>query len=193
MTSFASPELEIRSIEDWMQNPPKGKEWVDGKLIDKHPRVWVEGTRIETDGMTLKHSRIQANLATCWKNHTAQRNLGGEVFTEPPCRTNRQGRKPDVAYLTPALLTQFGDVDVLPQSFPLSAEIVSPTDFAEDVIAKADEYLQSGGEEVWLLFPQNRWVIVMTQRLRRIFVSGEIVTTQVVLPGFSIAVDELLA
>jgi len=75
----------------------------------------------------------------------------------------------------------------------LSAEIVSPTDFAEDVIAKAQEYLHSGGEEVWLVFPENRWIIVNTQKQRFIFTSGEIVSTQIILPGFSIAVDDLLA
>ncbi len=118
---------------------------------------------------------------------------GGEVYTEAPCRTNKQGRAPDVAYLTPELLAQYGDAKVLPQSFPLSAEIVSPTDFAEDVIAKAQEYLQSGGEEVWLVFPESHWIIVVTPNQRLVFSSGEVVSTQTVLPGFSVAVDELLA
>ncbi len=118
---------------------------------------------------------------------------GGEVYTEAPCRTNKQGRAPDVAYLTSELLAQYGDAKVLPQSFPLSAEIVSPTDLAEDVIAKAKEYLQSGGEEVWLVFPESRWIIVGTPNQRLVFTSGEVVSTQTVLPGFSVAVDELLA
>lgn len=82
---------------------------------------------------------------------------------------------------------------MLPQSFPLCAEIISPTDLAEDVIAKATEYLQSGSDEVWLVFPENRWIIIIIQQTRQIFISGEVVSTQKVLPGFSIAVDELLA
>jgi Uma2 family endonuclease len=89
-------------------------------------------------------------------------------------------------------VAQFGDAKVLPQSFPLSAEIVSPTDLAEEVIAKAQEYLESGGEEVWLVFPENRWIIVITQETRQIFISGEVVSTQKVLLGFNIGVDELL-
>lgn len=117
----------------------------------------------------------------------------GEVYTDVPCRTNKQGRRPDVAYLTPELLAQFGNSDVLPQSFPLIAEIVSPTDFAEEVIAKAQEYLQFGGEEVWLVFPESRWIIVVTQNQRLVFISGDDVTTQTVLQGFSVAVIELLA
>lgn len=172
-------ELPHISLEQWMQNPPDNTEWVNGDLVEKN-------------GMTLKHSRIQLKLGICWKNYKESSQQGGEVYTEPPCRTNQQGRKPDVAYLTPELLTQFGEYAVLPQSFPLSAEIVSPTDFAEDIIAKAYEYLQSGGQEVWLVFPENKWIIIVTENQQIIFTSGKIITTQIVLQGFSISVDELL-
>ena len=181
------------SLEDWMENPPSSTEWVDGKLIDKHSMDWIDKEVVEKSRMTLKHSRIQGNLYFYWRSYKDSSGQGGEVYTEAPCRTNKQGRSPDVAYLTPELVTQYGHAKLLPQSFPLSAEIVSPTDFAEDVIAKAQEYLHSGGEEVWLVFPENRWIIVNTQKQRFIFTSGEIVSRQVILPGFSIAVDDLLA
>lgn len=179
-TTVITNPLEVFSLEDWMQNPPDRQEWVNGQLLEKN-------------GMTLKHSKSQGNLYFYWRNYKNSSGQGGEVYTEVPCRTNKQGRYPDVAYLTPELVAQFGDAKVLPQSFPLSAEIVSPTDLAEDVIAKAQEYLQSGGEEVWLVFPENRWIIVITQETRQIFISGEVVSTKKVLPGFSIAVDELLS
>lgn len=178
-TVFSSPSQTI-SLEDWMENPPVATEWVNGELLEKN-------------GMTLKHSRIQSKLSSYWRSYKDSSEQGGEVYTEVPCRTNKQGRSPDVAYLIPELVAQYGDAKVLPQSFPLSAEIVSPTDLAEDVIAKAQEYLLSGGEEVWLVFPESRWIIVTTQTKRLVFVSGEIVSTQTVLPGFSVAVDELLA
>lgn len=168
------------SLADWMQNPPEHQEWVDGELVEKN-------------GMTLQHSKVQGSLCYYWRSYKDSSGQGGEVYTDVPCRTNEQGRYPDVAYLTPELVAQFGDAKVLPQSFPLCAEIISPTDLAEDVIAKATEYLQSGSDEVWLVFPENRWIIIIIQQTRQIFISGEVVSTQKVLPGFSIAVDELLA
>jgi len=170
----------VISLEEWMENPPVGTEWVDGELLEKN-------------GMTLRHSEIQVNLSFYWRSYKDSSGQGGKVYTDVPCRTNKQGRQPDVAYLTPELVAQYGEAKVLPQSFPLSAEIVSPTDLAEDVIAKAQEYLHSGGEEVWLVFPESRWIIVTTQTQRLVFISGEVISTQTVLPGFSIAVDELLA
>jgi hypothetical protein len=41
--------------------------------------------------------------------------------------------------------------------------------------------------------PKTHWIIVTTQNKRLVFISGKIVSTQTVLPGFSMAVDELLA
>ena len=194
VTSKAIPKSsQILSLEDWLENPPSSTEWVDGKLIDKHLMDWVDEEVVTKSRMTLKHSRIQGNLYFYWRSYKDSSGQGGEVYTEAPCRTNKLGRSPDVAYLTPELVTQYGDAKVLPQSFPLSAEIVSPTDFAEDVIAKAQEYLHSGGEEVWLVFPENHWIIVNTQNQRLIFTSGEVVSTQIILLGFSVTVDDLLA
>src|ERR671933_2100341 len=167
------------SLEDFVANPPDRMEWVDGQLVEKN-------------GMTLKHGEIQLRLGRYWGNYKESSGQGGKVYTDVPCRTNKQGRYPDVAYLPPELAAQFGNLKVLPQSFPLCAEIVSPTDLAEDVIAQATEYLESGSEEVWLVYPENQWIIVVTKQTRSIFIAGEAVSTQIVLPGFSIPVDELL-
>ncbi len=169
------------SLDEWMQSSPDNTEWVDGQLIEKK-------------GMTAKHSRTQARLAAYWINYKNSSNQSGEVYTEISCRTVGRGRCLDVAYLTPELVAQFGeDFTVLPQSFPLIAEIISPTDDAEEVFTKVNEYLQSGCQEVWLVLPESKWVIVITKEQRFLFTTGEVVSTQKVLQGFSVAVDELLA
>ena len=190
---LTNPVVTEFTLEDWMRNPPEHTEWVDGKLVDKYPMEWVEDKLIEKPGMTLKHSRIQLRLGRYWGTYMDSSGQGGEVYVEVPCRTNKQGRVPDVAYLTPELVAQFGDAATLPQSFPLIAEIVSATDIAEDVFLKAQEYLQSGCEEVWLVFPKSLLVLVMTQSQILGFKASEVVSTQKVLLGFSVAVDELLA
>ena len=172
-------QIEAFSLEDYLQNPPEHMEWVDGQLVEK-------------TGMTLKHGRIQAKIATYWGNYKDNHNLGGEVYTEAPCRTNNRVRRPDVAYLTPELLVQFGDSNVLPQSFPLIAEIISPTDTAEDVFVKANEYLESDCQEIWLVLPDSQWIVVITEQQRLLFSKGEVVSAQTILKGFSVPVDELL-
>ena len=168
------------TLEDFLANPPEHQEWVDGKLV-------------ETTGMTIKHSDIQANLVYYWKSYIPESEQGGKAYVELPCRTLRQGRRPDVSYLTAELVEQFGNVPTLPQSPPLIGEIASPTDSAEDLFAKADEYLESGCQEVWLVFPESHRILIITHSQTLAFNSGEVVRTQLVLVGFSVAVDELLA
>ncbi|NES20037.1 MAG: Uma2 family endonuclease [Symploca sp. SIO3E6] len=154
---------------------------------------WVDGQLVEKNGMTLRHGKIQLKLGRYWQDFQDSRGIGGEVYTDVPCRTHKQGRSPDVAYLTPALVAQYGNAATLPQSFPLCAEIVSPTDLAENVLLKAQEYLESGGEEVWLVYPESAWVMVITSEGGLMFTSPSTVSTQKVLQGFSVAVEELLA
>jgi Uma2 family endonuclease len=182
---YAAPELEATadgqapSLEEFLRIPAENMEWVDGEFVEKN--------------VTLRHGLVQARLTSEWRSYKQSSGQGGEVFTEAPCRTLTQGRRPDVAYATPAFVAQIGTAAAAPQSFPLIAEIVSPTDEAEMIFAKAQEYLRSGCEEVWIVMPENRYVFVITAEKRLWFAAGETVSTQVVLPGLTIAVDDLLA
>ena len=131
------------SLEDFMANPPEQMEWVDGRLVEK-------------TGMTPKPPRIQSIMNRYWGNCATGSGQGGEVYIELRCRTKEPGRRPDASYLTAELLQQFGDAPAWPQSPPLIAEIASPNDSADDFLAKVDEYLESGCEGVWLVFPESR-------------------------------------
>ena len=168
------------SLEDFIACPADDMEWVDGQISEKN-------------GMTVKHSRIQSRLDYFWRSYKISSGQGGEVYTEVPCRTDRRVRRPDVAYLTAELVAEYGDVPTLPQSPPLIAEIVSPTDIAEDIFLKAQEYLDSGCLEVWIVFPESRWIMIVTQTQKLTFNLGSTISTQLVLAGFSVAVEELLA
>ncbi len=176
--AVTSSQSEILSTE--AANLPENMECVDGELIEK-------------TGITFKHSVTQANLSYQWRNYIISSEKGGKVCTEAPCRTERQSRRPDVAYITPELLEELGEFTILPQSFPLIAEVASPDDSAEELFAKAKEYLTSGCQEVWLLFPENQLVLIITQQKWLVFTAGEQVSTQNVLEGFSVTVDELFA
>ncbi len=168
------------SLEDFIDRPIQGMEWVDGQLVEK-------------TGMTLLHSKTQSRLDYSWRNYMISSGQGGEVYTEALCRTIKQGRRPDVAYLTPELSQQYANATALPRSFPLIAEIASPDDSGEELFAKAQEYLESGCQEVWLVFPQSRWIIVIANDKHLLLTVGETVCTQTILPGFSVAIDELFA
>ena len=166
------------TLADFMANPPEGKEWVDGNLLEK-------------TGMTIRHSKIQSRLARLWGNYLLESGQGDSVYVELPCSTLRQGRRPDVSYLVPELVEKFGNNATLPQSPSLIAEIASPTDSAEDLFAKATEYLESGCKEVWLVFPESNRLLIITPNQTLAFHSPDEVSTQVVLSGFRVLLNEL--
>jgi Uma2 family endonuclease len=168
------------TLEEFLANPPEHQEWIDGELT-------------ETKGMTVKHSDIQAGLIIAWGTYIRTSKQGGKVYAELPCRTNKQGRRPDVSYLTPELVAEYGDASSLPHSPPLVAEIASPADSAEDLFAKASEYLASNCEEVWLIFPENKRVLIILSNQTLAFANTDVISTQKVLTGFSISLDELFA
>jgi Uma2 family endonuclease len=172
---------QVMSLEEFLANPRDRTEWIDGHIQEKQK------------DMTAKTGRIQARLATFWNIYNTSQNLGGEIYVETACRTVGRVRCPDVAYLTPELVAEHGDFKVLPQSFPLVAEIISPTDEAEELFTKVREYLQSGCLEVWLLFPDSQWVLVITAAQQKLCSLEQTASTQQVLPGFNVAVSELLA
>lgn len=175
-----SAPQKVISLEEFLVKPADRMEWVDGNLVEK-------------TGMTFKHSLAQSKLARYWGNYKDSSGQGGEVLTEVLCRTNKQGRRPDVAYITPELLPESGNFTAFSQSFPLIAEVASPEDSAEELFAKAQEYLESGCLEVWLLFPEARLIFVNAGKNWLLFNAGEVASTQNVLSGFSLGVSELLA
>ena len=191
--------IEDNLIFDWMENSEDKAESLEQveqvykNVDDIYDIEWVNNDVTEQKTLTVKQRRILGNLYYHWRGYKDSSGQGGEVYNHVPCRTRIQGRSPDVAYITPQLLKHFGELEVFPQSFPLIAEVASPADLAEELIAKSQEYLHSGSEEVWLILPENRWIIIVTENQQLVFTSGDIVYTQRLLNGFSVAVDKLLS
>jgi Uma2 family endonuclease len=153
----------------------------------------IDGNYVEKTGMTAKHGIAQVKLAVAWTNYKISAQQGGEVLAETVCNTTTQKRRPDVAYATDAFVQNHGKPGAYPVTFPLVGEIASPDDSAEDLFQKAREYLTSGAEEVWILLPESRMAFIVVADQVLAFVEGQTIGTQRILPGFSIALDELLA
>ena len=86
-----------------------------------------------------------------------------------------------------------GNFTAFSQSFLLIAEVAFPEDSSEELFAKAQEYLESGCLEVWLLWTEARLIFVNAGQRWLLFNADEVVNTQTMLAGFSVAVSELLA
>ena len=81
--------------------------------------------------------------------------------------------------------TRGNPVDVVPN---LMVEVVSPTDCAEDVLAKAHEYLRAGAELVWVVFPRLRQLYAYRAAGTApvLFTAGDTLDSGTLLPGFSV-------
>ncbi|AFY59865.1 Uma2 family endonuclease [Synechococcus sp. PCC 6312] len=171
------------SLAEFLAHPPDQCEWIDNFIEEKK-------------GMTLNHAATQAKLAYLWQQYLFQAQSTGRVLVEALCRTQAQGRRPDVALITAELLDQIPGKVALEQSFPLIAEIASPDDSGEGLLAKAKEYLESGAQEVWIIFPENELAltaIMASDAVQwQIFDRTTPIVTRAILPGLEVNLGELL-
>jgi Uma2 family endonuclease len=165
------------------------------EVFDEVPEGFelVDGTLAEKTGMTLKHAGVQNALGAEWRAYSRAQKQGGKAYTEGLCTTKKQKRRPDVAYVTAAMLAQHGEPTTFPQAFPLIAEIASPDDSAEMLFDKAQEYLDAGAEEVWILLPETQLAFIVLPQAVIAFMPHQTIATQKVLPGFSIPLAELFS
>lgn len=176
------------SLQEFLSYPRSGMEWLEGQVVAKYHEPDYES---DSGLMTIHPGILQMRVAFYWRCYLLKHKQGGEICTEAPCQTIKQVRRPDVAYLTPELLAQYHHAKVLPQSFPLIAEIASPDDSAEDLFAKAREYLQSGSLEVWLVFPDSQWLLILTETQHRFLTGNQDITSLKVLQDLKIPYPEL--
>lgn len=173
------PENGIDEIPD-----RKGHEFVSGEWVEKSMSA-------ESD---LVGGNLHAELKIFVRLHQLGTVYGPECgyqfFSQDPKRV----RKPDVSFVRKGRLPEDkpprGNIRVPPD---FAAEVVSPTDRAEEVFDKLDQYLADGVLLVWAIFPLTRCVWVLRPngsdtRIKQGSISGE-----EVVPGFSIPIETLFA
>jgi len=79
--------------------------------------------------------------------------------------------------------------EVVPE---LAVEVVSPSDRAEDLMEKVEQYFEAGVERVWLVYPRRRMVHIFEGFGRVVVVprGGEL-AGEPLLPGFRLDLPTL--
>jgi Uma2 family endonuclease len=157
----------------------------------------VDGKRVESQPMSVKASRVASRLLGELIKYNEAHNLGesvGETLFRLPLERDRR-RQPDVAFVSfkrwakGRVLENDNAWEVAPD---LAAEVVSPTDRAEDVMEKVTEYFQAGVELVWIIYPRLQLVYVYESLIKvRGLTVADTLDGGNVLPGFSTAVAAL--
>ena len=171
----------------------------EAKLPDRYEVVY--GQVVEIPPMSAIASEFANRLrdqlvvyATRANNGRARMDM---LFGIPQGDDPTRNREPDVAFISferwpenRPLPYRGNPVDVVPN---LVVEVASPTDEAEDLIAKAHEYLRAGAELVWVVFPRVRQLYAYTAvgAAPRLFAETDTLDAGAVLPGFSIPLAPL--
>jgi Uma2 family endonuclease len=104
--------------------------------------------------------------------------------------------RPDVLFLVHARAVSLNMTRVpVPGAPDLAAGIISPSERSADTQEKLQGYLRYGTQEVWLVYPKSKSVVIHRQDKERVATSaildtGERIETSL-LPGFSLDVKTL--
>lgn len=157
----------------------------------------VDGRRVELAPMGAYATWIASRLDQRIGPFADERSLGTSVaemlFILDKARNLR--RRPDVAFVSAKRwpldrpIPPTGDWEVVPD---LAVEVVSPHDFASDVLAKVHEYFTCGVRMVWVIYPDERQAYVYSSPVQvRVQTTEAELDGGDVLPGFRIALSTL--
>jgi Uma2 family endonuclease len=76
----------------------------------------------------------------------------------------------------------------------LAVEVVSPTNTADEVVEKIEEYFAAGVQLVWVIHPKRRrFEVYESPTAVRVLGPGDVLDGGTVLPGFRLPIDDLYA
>jgi Uma2 family endonuclease len=158
----------------------------------------IDGQRVELPPMSILASRVASRLLRKI-GYFLEGNLLGEALTETlvrlPLPVDRN-RRPDVAFVSAQRIAQAPPQpgsenawDIVPE---LMVEVVSPSDKAEEIMDRLDEYWAAGTKLVWIVYPTHRLVYVYeSPRQVRILGAADELDGGGVLPGLRISIASL--
>jgi Uma2 family endonuclease len=158
----------------------------------------IDGQRVRTPPMGVFAAWTAFELARHLGNF-AVANLGRtmtEALFHLPAPINRD-RRPDVAFVSYQRWAKNRPIprtdnawDVVPN---LVAEVVSPTDSAEELDDKIAEYFRAGVQVVWVVYPNQSKIHVYSSPTQPITVlsKDDVLDGGSILPGFRLALSEL--
>ncbi len=163
---------------------------------DGHCEI-IDGVRVELPPMSADSAVFATYLTYEINAVSVPAGVGAahaEVMFQLPLSQDRR-RRPDVAFVPYSRWPRRRPVprqaawEVLPD---LCVEVISPTDRAEDVRGKTDEYFRAGVRLVWVVYPNLELVDVyesagQCRTLRR----ADALDGGVVLPGFRVELATL--
>lgn len=153
----------------------------------------VDGELFLLPRPTPLHAMILSRLVQSVWNYFDSTSVGAAISTTDCRISDNNVRRPDLSIFLGERWKQL-DLKKVPVPFApdIAVEVFSPSEHVIDVNRKVRDYLGAGSQEVWLLDPENGELHVRTKGSIRIL-EGADTLESALLPGFSVAVETLLA
>lgn len=161
---------------------------------------FVEGVLYELDEGEVvvmtepmpRYNLARDNVAAFLWEFAHPRSLG-RVFLETGYQLSPEtARIPDVSFV-PADRMREIDLDRrIPGAPALAVKVVSPTDLAQELAHKVDQYLAAGVRLVWIVYPNTREVHAFREGgVASVLGPGDTLEAPDLLPGFAVPVAQL--
>jgi Uma2 family endonuclease len=192
--------IKLKVIEP-IRVPRPGRAWTIADLNalsdDENHYELVRGDLLMMTPGSPIHGRYATRLATALFNHVDERDLG-EVYTAEPGFILHSGpepvvRAPDIAFVRkeriPPTSEQEGFWSLAPD---LIVEIVSPSESANCLQEKVNDYLVAGTQLIWLVYPATKTIVEYQASgfVKQLF-AEELLVGGELIPGFSYPLKKL--
>jgi len=172
------------TVEDVLRLGEQGEryELIDGELIPMSPT-------------SLEHADVELNVGLIFNNGVRPRRLGKVFVGEPLFQLDGPGglaRAADVAFVRLERLRAQGSLEGAFHGAPdLAVEIVSPSNTADAIQQKVEDWLAHGTLAVLVMYPAKRNVVLWRANGAIIRRGDEELDLDPAIPGFRCKTSEL--
>jgi len=134
----------------------------------------------------LLHNRVRDEIGFRLREYAHSRGLG-EVTMETDFKLSEGTiRIPDIAFLRAGRLAGIDPHQRLEGAPDLAVELASPSDDPDDLVLKAQQYLGSGAQAMWIIYPESRLAYIYKPGQRpEVRDAQQCLEDADLLPGFS--------
>ena len=163
---------------------------------DLEPCELVEGKIVPMSPVGFQHGKIGRRIARPLEDWSEDRGTGDVVSGEVGIYIRRDPdtvRAADILYISTERLAGRAPVGYLEVAPELVVEILSPDKRRGAVEEKLKDYFAVGVDLVWVVDPEERYVLAYRGSLFEVerFEEGDLLMDEENLPGFSLAVADL--
>ena len=171
---------------------PRSEASINRFLMKHKDYEYINGKLEKKIMPNAKHSGVATRFVIKLGIYLEQNNIG-RVYSEAHFQIGEDKRIPDVAFVSAEKIPVEGE----PQKFwefapDLAIEVVSPTDFYQDVTEKIEDYFAAGVKQVWILNPEiEKLSVYLSPTEVKIYSKNEILKTEEVLPDFQLKLSDI--